>query len=132
MAAGRFGRRMLDAKAAMFALGRLPVGAMNQTEAAFDRHLVGMQVRGEIVWHAFEAIKLRLADNTFYTPDFFVMTAQRELVVYEVKGWMTDDAAVKIKVAAETFPILRFYLARKRLIKDGGDFAVEEVSRPTP
>ena len=113
----------------MYALGRLPAGAMNKTEAAFDAHLAGMQARGEILWRKFEGIKLRLADNTFYTPDFFCLNSERELVVFEVKGFMTDDGAVKLKVAAETFNIFRFYLVRSRLKKDGGGFTVDEVGR---
>lgn len=116
----------------MQALGRLPVGAMNKTEAAYDAHLAGLQMTGQILWRKFEGIKLRLADNTFYTPDFFVMDADRGLVVHEVKGFMTDDAAVKIKVAAELYPIFRFFLARTRLKKDGGGFSVVEVSRANP
>lgn len=113
----------------MQALGRLPVGTMNKTEAAYDAHLAGLQMTGQILWRKFEGIKLRLADNTFYTPDFFVMDADRGLVVHEVKGFMTDDALVKIKVAAELYPIFRFFLARTRLKKDGGGFSIVEVSR---
>jgi hypothetical protein len=113
----------------MQALGRLPVGKMNKTEAAYDEHLANLQMTGQILWYKFEGIKLRLADNTFYTADFFVMDADRGLVVHEAKGFMTDDAAVKIKVAAELYPIFRFFLARRRLKKDGGGFSVVEVSR---
>jgi hypothetical protein len=50
-------------------------------------------------------MKFRLADNTFYTPDFMVVMADGLLEAHEVKGFWEDDARVKIKVAASLFPI---------------------------
>ncbi|HHU8883863.1 TPA: DUF1064 domain-containing protein, partial [Escherichia coli] len=52
----------------MQALGRLKTGQMNKTESAYCQHLELRKRAGEIVWYRFEGIKLRLADNTFYTP----------------------------------------------------------------
>lgn len=86
------------------ALGRLKVGAMNKTEAKYDQYL---SLRSDVVWHKFEGLKFRLADNTFYTPDFAVMLDSGALEAHEVKGFWTDDARVKIKVAADMYP-LRF------------------------
>ncbi len=59
------------------ALGRLKTGQMNKTESAYCQHLELRKRAGEIVWYRFEGIKLRLADNTFYTPDFAVMFRHR-------------------------------------------------------
>lgn len=97
---------------ALQALGRLKPGAMNKTETAYDLLLKQRLHAGEIQWYRFEGVKLRLADNTFYTPDFFVMNAEGLLECHEVKGYMLDDAAVKIKVAAATYPFV-FLLIRK-------------------
>lgn len=47
--------------------------AMNQTEARYAGYLDGMKHTGEVVAWAYEAVKLRLADKTFYTPDFVVI-----------------------------------------------------------
>ena len=44
---------------AMYALGRLKVGAMNKTEAAYDAHLAQLQHAGQILWRKFEGLKLR-------------------------------------------------------------------------
>ena len=63
---------------AMYALGRLKTGSMNKTETAYDSHLAALQHAGQIKWRKFEGLKLRLADNTFYTPDFAVMAADGE------------------------------------------------------
>jgi hypothetical protein len=50
-------------------------------------------------------MKFRLADATFYTPDFMVMFANGSIEAHEVKGFWQDDSRVKIKVAADMFPI---------------------------
>jgi len=110
----------------MYALGRLKNGEMNKTEQAYRNTLELMRIAGEILWYRFEGIKLKLADNTTYTPDFFVMRANGEMEVYEVKGYMLDDANVKIKIAASIFPF-RFFIVRTRLKRDGGGWDIKEV-----
>lgn len=106
------------------ALGRMKTGKMNKTEIAYSQHLEALKSCGEIVWWKFEAIKLRLADSTFYTVDFFVMKSSGELEAHEVKGHWMDDARVKIKVAAESFPF-RFIAVQKKSRKQGGGWKVE-------
>jgi hypothetical protein len=105
----------------MQALGRLKAGAMNKTEAAYAKMLEARKQAGEVAWYAFEALKFRLADNTFYTPDFAVMLASGQLEAHEVKGFWADDARVKIKCAAEKFPI-QFFAVKKA---SGGAWSVE-------
>jgi hypothetical protein len=107
------------------ALGRLPVGKMNKTEEGYDAHLWNLRRAGEVIWHKFEAVKLRLADNTFYTPDFAVLVADGVLEMHEVKGFWEDDARVKIKVAADIYPF-RFKAFKPRAKKNGGGYDVEE------
>lgn len=109
---------------AMYALGRLKVGQMNKTETAYDQHLAIQQHAGEILWRKFEGLKLRLADNTFYTPDFAVMTADGVMECHEVKGFWQDDARAKIKIAADLYPF-RFLAIRARPKKDGGGWEME-------
>lgn len=78
---------------------------MNKTEARYAEHLRLLQIAGDVLWYRFEGLKFRLADNTFYTPDFAVMLADRSLEAHEIKGHWREDARVKIKVAAEMYPI---------------------------
>lgn len=99
-------------EAGHFALGRLPIGTMNKTEAVYDAHLWAKRHAGDVLWHKFEAVKLRLADNTFYTPDFAVLPSSGVIELHEVKGFWQDDARVKIKVAASIYPF-RFVAVRK-------------------
>lgn len=95
-----------------FALGRLKAGAMNKTEASYSQHLELRKRDGDVLWYKFEGVKLRLADKTFLTPDFAVMTRDGVIELHDVKGFMMDDANVKIKVAADQYPF-RFYIIRK-------------------
>ncbi len=110
---------------AHFALGRLKAGAMNNTESAYAAHLTLLERTGEVLWHRFEGVKLRLADNTFYTPDFAVMAADGVLEMHEVKGFWTDDARVKIKVAADAYPF-RFIAFKAEAKKRGGGWVREQ------
>lgn len=108
------------------ALGRLKTGEMNKTEAEYEQLLKLRQAADEILWYKFEGIKLRLADNTFYSPDFFVMLANGELEAHEVKGgFWTDDARVKTKIAASLYPF-RIIAFTKRSKRDGGGWDSEE------
>lgn len=108
-----------------YALGRLKTGQMNKTEAAYDTHLAALQAAGLVLWRKFEGLKLRLADNTFYTPDFAVMRADGTMECHEVKGFWQDDARAKIKIAADMYPF-RFIAVKVKPKKDGGGWAVEE------
>lgn len=112
-------------KAAIQALGRLKTGTMNKTEAAYAALLDVRRMAGEVIWWRFEAFKFRLADNTFYEPDFAVMLADGRMEIHEVKGFWTDDARVKIKVAADLFPFQ--FRAVKALPKSKGGGWQEEV-----
>ena len=108
----------------MRALGRLKSGEMNRTEAAYQAHLEGRKLLGEVAWYRFEGIKLRLADGCFYSPDFAVMLASGQLECHEVKGYWMDDARVKIKIAAEMYP-MRFIAVQALPRKQGGGWKVE-------
>lgn len=108
-----------------YALGRLKVGQLNKTEQAYADYLGQLQAVGGILWHKFEGVKLRLADNTFYSPDFAVMKPDGQLEMHEVKGFWQDDARVKIKVAADMYPF-KFVAMKPRAKKNGGGWDVEE------
>jgi hypothetical protein len=92
---------------------------MNQAERRYSVHLAKLQAAYEINYFRFEAIKLRLARLTFYTPDFLVVTNSGSIELHEVKAiWKPqsrahweDDARVKIKVAVELYPCFLFRAA---------------------
>jgi hypothetical protein len=112
-------------KRGLQALGRLKVGVMNKTEQAYAATLDERRMAGEVAWFKFEGMKFRLADNTFYTPDFAVMLSDGALEMHEVKGFWQDDARAKIKIAADLYPF-PFIAVRVRSKKEGGGWSVEE------
>lgn len=82
---------------------------MNKLERAFHTAAVAYFGESRVCR---EPIKLRLAGRTWYTPDFLIEFAGR-LSVWEVKGFMRDDAAVKLKVAVSRFSWLSFVLVTR-------------------
>lgn len=108
-----------------FALGRLKRGQMNKTEEAYRDTLNTLMQSGAVLWFKFEGLKLRLADNTFYTPDFAVMLSTGEMECHEVKGFWQDDARAKIKIAADLYPF-RFIAVKPEAKKRGGGWITEE------
>lgn len=110
-----------------YALGRLPKGKMNKTEEAYKNYLELLKRSGQILWYQFEGMKFRLADNTYYTPDFNVMNSNGFIEMHEVKGFWTDDARVKIKVAAEKYPF-KFIAIKAKTKKEGGGWILENFS----
>lgn len=96
---------------------------LNKTERAFKEWL-------EISGFAYlekihvQAITLRIANGCRYTPDFIVQSVRAGLVAYEVKGFMRDDAAVKLKVAATAYQWIKFNLVTRG---KGGTWNVQEV-----
>jgi len=86
---------------------------MNKTETAYAQRLNLLLKADEIVYWGFEAIKFRLADGAWYTPDFLVQTLDG-LEVHEVKGFFREAAKVRWKVAKELYGgMFRFVLVRR-------------------
>ena len=98
---------------------------MNKTDRAYAQWLEVMRQAGAILRWDYEPEKLRLADLTYYTPDFRVIYPDGTVEFHEVKGFVRDDAMVKIKVAAEQHPY-KFVMVRR--VK-GGRWEVIWTSR---
>lgn len=100
---------------------------MNKTEARFKREVLD-ELSG-VLFVSYEACKLRLADRTWYTPDFIVWMQDGNDRAYEVKGsWKAphqEDSRVKLKVAAELYPQFTFFAAVPN--RDTGGWDIEEI-----
>lgn len=106
------------------ALGRLPKGVMNRTEAKYAAHLETLKFAGEILGYWFEEIKFKIGTSAcWYEPDFLVQKANGELEIHEVKGHFEDDALVKTKSLALRYP---FRVISVRWIK--GEWEVREFN----
>jgi hypothetical protein len=97
---------------------------MNGLEARFGEEvLMPLWIAGEIEHYDFEPIKLRLADKTWYTIDYFVQRRCGTMDAVEVKGRWEDDSRVKFKVAANQYKCFRFYA----VTMEGGLWIVESA-----
>lgn len=118
-----------EAQERLFAKGRLKDGEMNRTEKAYAAYLELEKRAGRVLAFWFESFKLKVADRAcWYTPDFFVLMPDNTLEIHEVKGSpriFADDAKVKVKVVASTYP-LKVKVVFPRLKRNGGGWDVQE------
>lgn len=99
--------------AGAFARGRLPDEGMNKTEGAYAQRLELQKRAGDVLWYRYEPLKLRLADGSYYKPDFGVLTSDYLFELHETKGFWREAARVRIKVAAGLFPFKFIAITRK-------------------
>ena len=88
-------------------------GMRSGLERDYAARLETQKRAGEIADYRYECLNLRLADRTFYMPDFLVLLPDGTFEVHEVKGFWTEDARVKFKVAASLFPFRFVAITRK-------------------
>lgn len=106
------------------ALGRLPAGEMNKTEAAYARHLEALKFSGDVLDFWFEEMKFKIGTSAcWYTPDFVVQLKSGAMEIHEVKGHFEDDALVKTKAVALRYP---YRVVSVRLIK--GNWEIREFN----
>ena len=103
---------------------RKRAGQMSKLEEAYAQNPELQKQAGDILWWAYESWKFRLADRTWYTPDFMIMWADGTIEAHETKGFMEKAANIKIKVAADLHPI-PFIIIKAIPKKNGGGFSEE-------
>jgi hypothetical protein len=96
------------------------VELLRQHNTSYAQHLELRRKVGDIVWWAFEPIRVRVAKNTYFVPDFMVMLSSGELELHDTKGskrvtrksglveevaYTKEDAQMKMKIVAELLPI---------------------------
>ncbi len=96
----------------------------NKLEARYMAHLEVRKCAGQIRDYGYEAIKLKIGvRRCFFTPDFWVWAIDGVTELHETKGWLREDARVKLQSAARQYPMFRFFLVRADL----GGWNVEPV-----
>lgn len=106
------------------------VAHMNGAERAFAAALETLHRVGAIRWWTFEGVRFRIARakrSAFYTPDFVVVDAKGTVIAYEVKGHWEEAAKVRVKVAADRVPWVRFVVVRVERRKGADPIFHEEV-----
>lgn len=110
-------------------------GEMNRTEAAYAKHLAILQAAGEIAGYWFEPFSLRLSrpdagQPARYTPDFMILAPDGTTWLDDCKNKSgVDDQAgiVRIKCAAEMYPLWIFRLVRPSSLRGSGGWEIVEV-----
>ena len=69
---------------------------------------------GEIDDVRYEAVRLKLAYNTTYLPDFMVVKHGFPIEFHETKGRKFEAGMAKLKIAATRFPWFLFYMVEKK------------------
>jgi hypothetical protein len=84
---------------------------LNKLESAW---LAVLRADITLAWVGVHALTFKIGDDCRYTPDFIALNLDGELITYETKGFMRDDARVKLKVAARMFPFVGFVLVERK------------------
>ncbi|MFH1731957.1 MAG: DUF1064 domain-containing protein [Planctomycetota bacterium] len=100
-----------------------PAERMNRLEAAYAEHLLSRMIDGDVADFEFAALKFRLANRSWYTPDFLVTRPDGTLELHEVKGHMQDDAAVKLRLMPRLWWRFRLFVVRRAR---RGSWTIEE------
>lgn len=104
---------------------RTNVAGMNKLEESYASHLQTGRSIGRVSKWGFQTVTLKLGDDCRYTPDFYTLMQDGTVEFAETKGFMRDDALVKIKTAATQYPEFRFVLVTKN--KDTGTLDSKEI-----
>lgn len=84
---------------------------LNKLERDWLRHLRLTHPADHI---GVQSITLKLGNDCRYTPDFWTIDANGQLIFWETKGFMRGDADVKLRVAARQFRHFRFILVERK------------------
>jgi len=106
-------------------------GRMNGLERSYSEYLDGEVAAGRVIKYRFESVSLVLArppaggKAVTWTPDFWVVRADRSIELVDTKGGLERAAQrAKIKIAADVFD--EFFVIVVRKIK--GTWKREQIS----
>jgi len=83
---------------------------MNKDEAAYAERL---RADPEVLELHFNAVKFRLADGAWYTPDFCVVFEHGAVHCVEVKGQRREAGILRFKLAREKYPGINWRMVRR-------------------
>ena len=96
------------------------IAKLNKLEKAFWNHLCLLNY----AWIGCQNITLKISNDCRYSPDFFAIGFDGELIAFETKGsFRREDSWIKLKTAARLFAWIRF----KYVTKEKGQWKIEDV-----
>lgn len=106
----------------MRSLGRVRSRKVDAAIEAYGEFLAVRRCAGDVLWFRAQPIELRLADETYYGPNFAVMVASGHLEMHHVVDAAKNESLTTVKIAAEQFPF-RFVVVHRG---DSHDWKFEE------
>jgi hypothetical protein len=64
--------------------------------------------------YCYECLKFKLADGSWFCPDFTVWYPDDLIELAEVKGWLREAARVRFLVARDKFPMFRWTMYERK------------------
>jgi hypothetical protein len=99
----------------------------NKTEAAYADHLERRRLVGDVYAWRYEAARWKLGHDCTYSPDFMVVDSDGRIAWHEVKGFMEDDALVKLKTFAAIHPYFAVVLVHGKGRHGAGGWEMREI-----
>ena len=87
---------------------------MNKLETQYAKHLEERKYAGEIESYLWDSMNFRLGPKCYYKPDFMVFLPDLTLEIHETKGFMEEDALVKIKACIAKFHLPLILVKRRK------------------
>lgn len=92
-----------------------PLAKLNKTERLYAAGLETRKRTGAIRDYTIQAMTFVLGPDLRFTPDFVVIESDGTLTAVDTKGtFVREDAIIKLKVAAATFPWIRWKMIENR------------------
>lgn len=99
------------------------VAAMNGLERDHNARLLTLVAAGDVLWFAFNDVRLRIGVGAYFKPDFFVVYADGRIECHETKGFEREAALTRIKAAALRYPHIGFILVKS----EGSSWGFETI-----
>lgn len=99
------------------AVSAAPADGLNKLERAFWERLQEAERTGHFMEVYEHAMKLRVIGNRWYHPDFMSVGLMGQVDLWETKGFMREDAELKLIAAAERFPCFSWVLVTRKARK---------------
>ena len=88
-------------------------GPMNRLEGDYNDRLVILRSCGNVRGFEYEPFSFPIATGATYCPDFIVLYADGRIEAIEVKGFMRESAALRIKIFRDKYPWLPLRVVRR-------------------
>jgi len=87
----------------------------NKLEEAYAKHLEADLQAGKILKWWVKPAKMTLANNCTLTPDFMIQDLDGSICFHETKGFMREDALLKLKFFVQIYPFDMYLITKEKV-----------------